>query len=563
MLKQGLLLTVLLQWSALLYAQQQKPNIVWIVCEDISPFIGAYGNKELRTPNIDRLAQEGVRYNHVYTTAGVCAPSRSAIITGMYPTSIGTHHMRTAGNPKYQPVPPYAAVIPEYVKCFPEYLRKAGYYCSNNSKQDYQFEPPVTVWDENGPTASFRSRGESAPFFSIFNFAITHESMLFPRKDSLLVDPASVTVPPIYLDTKSVRYDIARLYSNIMIMDRQVGELIQMLKDDGLYDNSIIFFYADHGGALPWMKREVLERGTHIPMIIRFPRGKNAGTVNEELISTVDLAPTVLSLAGIKIPSYMHGQDFLGTQKPKMPRKYVYAARDRMDTEYDRVRMVRDIRYRYLYNYTPDKPYYQDIEFRLAITMMKEMLEMNEKGQLDLNQARWFKPKPVEELYDVNNDPYELVNLAANKEYSLKLIELRTALQQWTKKFGDMADSPEREMIQKMWNGKDVPPVTAAPEVIKTKSGVKLSCGTSGASIGYRIADRSPETKTSVVQSWDFEVLSGNVKNGTRLRAQQIWKVYDGETITLQQGDTLKINAMRIGYKATGAEYVNGVLLKR
>ncbi len=182
------------------FGQKEKPNILWITCEDISPFISAYGDKVVKTPNIDQLAKEGVRYTKVYTTAGVCAPSRSSIITGMYQTSIGTQHMRTMGiDPKYMPpgVPSYSAVIPDYVKCFPEYLRKAGYYTTNNEKQDYQFEAPVTVWDENGPAASYRNRPPGKPFFSIFNFFITHESQIFSRKDSLLVDEKASNHPSI------------------------------------------------------------------------------------------------------------------------------------------------------------------------------------------------------------------------------------------------------------------------------------------------------------------------------------------------------------------------------
>src|SRR5882724_8216098 len=405
-------------------AQQKKPNIIWIVCEDISPFISAYGNKEIKTPNIDQLAKEGVRYNYVYTTAGVCAPSRSSIITGMYQTSIGTMHMRTIGDPKYQPVPSYSAVIPDYVKCFSQILRKAGYYCTNNEKQDYQFIPPVTVWDENGPAASFRNRPKEKPFFSVFNLAITHESMLWIRKDSFLVDPDKLSVPPIYPNTITAKQGIARLFTNIEIMDKQVGEIIQMLKDDGLYNNTIIFFYSDHGGALPWMKREILERGTHIPFVVRFPGGKNAGTVNNDLVSSVDFAPTILSLAGINVPSYMQGQAFLGTEKSKRPRKYVFAGRDRMDTEYDRVRMVRDTRYRYIYNYMPEKKYYQDIEFRLSIHLIKEIIQWRDEKKLDAVQASWFKTKPVEELYDVETDPYELNNLVHDPLYADKLKEM-------------------------------------------------------------------------------------------------------------------------------------------
>lgn len=545
-------------------SQPKRPNILWITCEDISPFISAYGDKLVKTPNIDQLAKEGILYTHVYTTAGVCAPSRSAIITGMYQTSIGTQHMRTLNGPEFKVVPSYSAVIPEYVKCFPEYLRMAGYYCSNNEKQDYQFEPPVTVWDENGPAASFRNRPQGKPFFSVFNFYMTHESQLFIHKDTLLVDGNQVTVPPIYPDTKTVRYDMAHMLSNIEMMDREVGELLQMLKEDGLYDNTIIFFYSDHGGTLPWMKREVLERGTHIPLVIRFPGAANAGSINTDLISAVDFAPTVLSLAGIPVPHYMQGQAFLGTQKANSPRKYVYAARDRMDTEYDRVRMVRDKQYRYLYNYMPEKPYYQNIGFRLNIPMMKEILILKQQGKLDSVQLSWFKTKPFEELYAVEQDPYELHNLSSDPRYMSKLVELRMAFQTWTKQVGDMGNIPEREMVKQMWNGKDQPPVTATPEVIESTNGVKLTCQTKGASIGYRIIKAGADQKPAQhrIQSWDYGFTSGR-KNGGMQAAPPVWEVYQGEIIPLGKGDTLQVNAMRIGYKAAIVNYKEGDVLTK
>ncbi len=537
-----------------------KPNIIWIVCEDISPYIGAYGDSEVKTPNIDGLAREGIRYTHAYTTAGVSAPSRSSIITGMYPTSIGTQHMRTGGNPKYQPVPPYSAVIPEYVKCFPEYLRSAGYYCTNNEKQDYQFTPPVTVWDENGPAASFRNRPDGKSFFSVFNFFITHESQLFSRHDSLLVNPDSVSVPLIYPDTRVVRHDIARMLTNIERMDAEVGELLQMLKEDNLYDNTIIFFYSDHGGTLPWMKREVLERGTHIPLIIRLPGARNGGTVNDELVSAVDFAPTILSLAGISIPAYLQGQAFLGSQKAKLPRKYVFAARDRMDTEYDRVRMVRNKNFRYLYNYSPEKPYYQNIEYRLSIPMMKELLELRDEGKLNKIQMAWFSTKPVEELYDVANDPFETHNLAYDPRYSDKLTELRSAFKEWNDKVGDLSNMTEKEMIRMMWNGQNEPPVTDIPEIIKTKKGLKIQCKTPGASVGYRIikAGIAGEPDLHVVQTWDMKFASGIIRNGSRMPAAPVWNVYKGEDIQTADNDTLRINSMRIGYKPTIVTYVNG-----
>ncbi|MDQ3844673.1 MAG: sulfatase [Bacteroidota bacterium] len=547
-------------------AQQKKPNILWITCEDISPYIGAYGNEIIKTPNIDQLAKEGVRYTHAYTTAGVCAPSRSAIITGMYQTATGAQHMRTMSNmgastKKDSVIQPYAVVVPEFVKCFPEYLRKAGYYCTNNEKQDYQFIAPYTVWDENSPAASYRNRPKDKPFFSVFNFFITHESQIFRRKDSLLVKEDEVSVPPIFPDTKIVRHDMARLFTNIERMDQQVSELLQMLKDDGLYDSTIIFFYSDHGGALPWMKRELLERGTHIPFIVRFPGGKNAGTVNDELISGVDFAPTVLSLAGVPIPKYMQGQAFLGTQKAKAPRKYVYAARDRMDERYDRVRTVRDKRYSYLYNYMPELPYYQDIAFRRQIPMMNEILKLRDEGKLDSIQMSWFKTKPVEELYDVQNDPYHLHNLANDPRFKTKLIELRTAFQNWTKKVGDMGSIPEMEMIKQMWNGGNEPPATEMPEVIQATGGVKLSCKTKGASIGYWIekGGKKEQPEMHTVTSWDMSVILFNaVKNGQQLPAQTVWQVYNGEVIQLGKGDALHVHALRIGYKPAFVDYADG-----
>ncbi len=552
-----LLLTVGLA-AALLPARQRRPNILWITCEDISPYLGAYGDQLVKTPNLDQLARAGVRYTRAFTTAGVCAPSRSTIITGMYATSIGTHQMRTIGDPKYQPVPSYSAVVPEDVRCFPEYLRKAGYYCTNNEKQDYQFIPPVSVWDENGPAASYRNRPAGKPFFAVFNFFITHESQIFGRTDALLLDSSKITVPPYYPDTKTVRHDMDRLFTNIERMDAQVGELIRQLKKDGLYDQTVIFFYSDHGGALPWMKREILERGTHIPLIVRFPGAKNAGDVNDDLVSAVDFAPTVLSLAGVRVPASMQGQAFLGPQAVKTPRKYVFAARDRMDTEYDRVRMVRDKTFRYLFNYMPEKPYYQNIEYRLNIPMMKEFLALRDAGKLDSNQAAWFKTKPVEELYDVQNDPHELRNLAADPAYQGKLSELRSAFQTWTRTVGDLGAVPEKEMIRRMWNGGDQPPATAAPEFMRTTAGCRIVCATKGASVGYRILKKGVrlEIPQRVVQSWDFSATARQVKNGDLRPAPAVWEAYNGGDITLSPGDTLRANAMRIGYKAATGEFV-------
>lgn len=540
-------------------SSNNKPNIVWIVCEDISPFLGAYGYKTVKTPNIDQLAKEGIRYNLAFTTAGVCAPSRSAIITGMYPVSIGTQHMRTRGPVGTVPesVPGYSAIIPEYVKGFPEYLRIAGYFTTNNEKNDYQFEVPVTVWDENHAAASYRNRPKDKPFFSVFNIQITHESQL-ARTDSLTVDPRSVEVPPIYPDTKIARHDIARALTNIEIMDGYVGEIIKQLKDDSLYDNTIIFFYSDHGGPLPWMKREVIDRGTHIPLIIRMPGGKDGGTENNDLVSEVDFAPTVLSLAGVKIPSHLQGQAFLGEQKGRTPRKYIYAARDRMDTEYDRVRSVRDKQFLYVYNYMPELPWYQKIDYRIRMSaMMREILELNDQGNLNPYTKAWFNtPKDIEELYDTKADPWQLHNIANDPKYKDKLNEMRSAYKNWLKDVGDMSHVSEAEMVAKWWNHKDKPPVTATPVITKEKKGVRITCSTVGASIGYRIilSGQSDEKTKRVIVTWDGRRTNG--KNGTEIEVQPSWEVYTGNGIPLNKGDKLIVTAMRIGYDASTAEYV-------
>lgn len=521
-----------------------QPNILWITCEDMSPHLASFGDKEVKTPNLDQLAAEGVRYSHVYSTAGVCAPSRSSIITGMYQTSIGTQHMRTlqadAGNQGYSQLKSYSAVIPPDVRCFPEYLRKAGYYTTNNDKQDYQFLPPVTVWDESSRKAHWRNRprggdglngdGQEKPFFSIFNLMITHESQLWSREtEPLLIKLEDVAIPVYYPDTKTVRHDIARHLSNVMRMDSIVGTIIKQLKDDGLYDNTIIFFYSDHGDALPFVKREVYDRGLRVPMIVRIPEkfrvkgSKPAGSIDNQLISFVDLAPTILSLAKIPLPSYLQGQAFLGPHQASSPRKYIFAARDRMDIQVDRVRAIGDGRYKYYRNFMPEKPYYQDLVYRKSIPMVREMLQLRDEGKLNATQMMWFrKTKPTEELCDTQTDPNEFTNLVDNPNYKVKLTELRGQMDAWLKKVGDKGAEPEAEMLKTMWNGHSEAPKTADPELVQVGNMVSIRCATPGASVGYVL------------------------KHGAE--QANVWRVYNGKKITVEPGDSLRVMAQRIGY---------------
>lgn len=545
-----------------IYAQDTKhPNIIWITCEDTSPYIASFGDKVVKTPNIDALAKDGVKYTSTYTIAGVCSPSRAGLITGMHPISIGAQHMRTKS--RYEGVPYYDAVLPANVKAFPEYLRASGYYTSNNSKEDYQFEEPVTVWDESSPAGSYTNNKDAKPFFSVYNFFITHESqvMKYPENLTVSTEQARADLPSFYMDTPTSRKDVANMLTHIETMDKQVGDLIEQLKRDGVYENSYIFFFSDHGGNLPWMKRELLERGTHIPFIIKHPKSEYKGSTITNLISSIDFAPTVLSLAGIEPPQYLHGKAFLGKYASKEQNQYVYAARDRMDQHYERVRAVRDTHFRYIYNYNPQLPKYQDILYRKGIPVMKEILQMKEEGKIT-NQylLDWFKaPKGVEELYNVSEDPEELHNLINDPKYTLKLNELRVAYNNWISRVGDLSYMEEKDMVENyMWKGKKEVPKTEALKMIQTKEGLLLLAPTEGTSIGYRIIKKG-EVETlekHTIQTWDASVLLGKDKNGTVIDAPLSWNVYQGEILKLKKGDNLLINAMRIGYEPYTTTYI-------
>lgn len=539
---------------------QDKPNIVWIVCEDISPYIGAYGDATVRTPNIDHFASEGMLYNRVYTTAGVCSPSRSAIITGMNQISIGAPHHRTKNNPRLMPegVPGYSAVPPPEVKAFPEFLRAAGYYTSNNAKEDYQFEDPVTVWDDSSVGATYQNRTAGQPFFSVFNIAVTHESFIINPPDSLFYNPSGISLPMFYENTLQIRYDMAALYTRIEQMDKDFGEIIKQLKADGVYDNSNVIFYSDHGGTLPWTKREILERGTRIPFIVKYPSGKWRGTVNNDLISSIDFAPSMMSIAGIPAPAYLQGKAFLGPLADNVKNDYVFHARDRMADKYDRVRSVTDGTFRYVYNFNPELPKYQDLAYRNQIPSMKEILEMKDADEIDNPYLLdWFKaPKPQEELYYTAKDPDEVHNLANNLHYSTKKEELKKALFIWLEEVGDVAEISEREMVNQWWHGKNQPPKTGAANISRVANGVRLHSNTGGASIGYRIFEGAVKDTTLMhtIKTWDFQFYMPH-DSSTTVEVPKPWKVYTGGVVPLKKGQVIQVNAHRIGYRPTETSY--------
>lgn len=427
----------------------ERPNIVWLSCEDISPHLGCYGDPHATTPNIDQLAAEGVRYTHAFVTAGVCAPCRSGIITGMYQTTIGTQHMRST------------AMLPEHVKPFTIYLRGAGYYCTNNSKTDYQFKHPKATWDESSGKAHWRNRtDQDQPFFSVFNFTECHESGIASDSKYAKVtkglakhDPQSLTtLPPYYPDTPDVRADWARYYDVVTAMDQRVGEIIDQLKEDGLYEDTIVIYWSDHGVGLPRAKRWLYDSGIHVPLVVRVPdkykqlEPGGSGTTSDRLVSLMDLGPSTLSLAGVQAPEHMQGQAFLGSlQSPA--RKYVYGARDRMDERYDIIRAVRDRRFKYIRNYEPFKAYYQYINTAEQGRLMREIRRVAAEGALP-PAARLFMSanKPVEELYDCEADPHELNNLATEPDHQEVLVRLRDAHMNWVIETKDLGLIPEPEI---------------------------------------------------------------------------------------------------------------------
>ena len=520
----------------------QKPNILWLTCEDISPMLSMYGDVTAKTPNLDKLASESLIFTEAYTTVGVCSPSRSSIITGQYPISIGTHQMRTGrdvfgwGSRKYDgkseakdingaPIPHHSVVTPPETKCFTEYLRAEGYFCTNNYKTDCQFAIPVTAFDENSKEAHWKNRAEGQPFFSIFNHDVTHESKTWMHKDSAMtVDPASVPLPPYFPDTKTVRKDVARVYSNIELLDHQIGAKLAELEAAGLLEHTIIFFFSDHGGPLPRGKRAHYISGLRVPMMIRLPDQLQKKYVNE-LISFVDLAPTVLSLAGIEIPKQIQGQAFLGKQKAKIPRSYIFGSGDRFDEYSDRIRSVISKDFVYVKNYHTNLPAYKDVAYRKNIDMTNELLEMNANGELNEEQAYWFRTNKVkEEFYVRATDAYQLHNLVNNKKYKKQKKEMCKALKKWQKEIGDVGAIAEKEYLAQRWkNG--VQPQTNRPTIQEGNGRVTLTCTTEGASIAYLISK---------------EEITPTLDSG--------WQLYK-EPLKLAKGDQLYVMGTRLGFK--------------
>ncbi len=414
------------------------PNILWIVSEDNSPWLGSYGDQMATTPRLDALAADGIRYTRAYSNAPVCAPSRAALITGAYPIAFGTEHMRSSFK------------TPAEIRFYPSYLREAGYYTSNNYKKDYNTDDRPDAWDESSREASYRNRAEGQPFFHITNLNVTHESRLHRGSTAQNHDPAAVQLAPNHPDTAEARNDYAVYYDRLEDMDTEVGEILDQLEAEGLADSTIVFYYSDHGGAVAGTKRFLTEGGLHVPMMVRVPEqyrhllGYNAIDTVDRPVSFVDLPATLMHIAGIELPEQMVGTSIL--QKSDI--QYVFAYGGRMDERSNLVRSVNDGQYRYTRNYLPHRPYGRRLEFLWNAPLMQSWASEYEAGNLNADQSAFFEPREAEELYNIEEDPFELVNLAEQPEYAAKLKELSGALTDWQLEQRDAGLIPEAMLTE-------------------------------------------------------------------------------------------------------------------
>ncbi len=456
------LLTLLLLTLTCQFTQAADlPNILWITSEDNGKELGCYGDKYSVTPNIDGLAAKGFRYTNCSSTAPVCAPARTTIISGVYPPATGGQHMRSH-------VP-----MPAEFKMYPQFLREAGYFCTNNSKEDYNVEKPGEVWHESSRNAHWKHREGDQPFFAIFNLTISHEgkirSELRPghldpapnrEREALLQsfksktshDPKQVRLPPYHPDTPEVRKDWARYYDLLTMMDDLTGRILAEVEKAGLADDTIVFYYGDHGAGMPRHKRWTYQSGLSVPLIVHFPekwkhlapKDYKVNGESDRLVGFIDLAPTLLSIIGVEPPEWMQGNAFAGKFQTGEP-KYSHGFRDRMDERIDCVRQTRSKKYSYLKNYLPHKQWGQYIRFMFVMPTTQVWHDMFHKGKLNEVQSQFWKTKPAEELYDLENDPHEIKNLANDPAHADALAEMRAAHAEWSSRVKDIGLLPEYE----------------------------------------------------------------------------------------------------------------------
>ncbi len=502
----------------------KPPNILWLSIEDTGRQVQPY-DAYARTPNIARLAREGAAFLNAFSHSPVCAPTRSGIVTGMYPTSIGTHHMRSD------------MVPPPFVKAFPEYLRRLGYYTTNNSKTDYNFPAPTSAWDESGRNAHWKNRPDKEqPFFAVFNYGRSHEGSVRRQFAARGADPANgihdaakLILPPYYPDTPKVREAWAAYYDAVTQTDRTIGEMLRELEDAGITEETVVVFWGDHGVGLARGKRWLYDSGVRVPLIARWPGKIEPGSVRADFVQFLDLAPTMIAVAGGEPPGHMHGRVILGENQGPEP-EYLYHARDRMDERYDMIRAVRNKRYLYLRNFESHKPWVQFMRTPSQGPIYQELGRLKREGGLDRQTGAFMgDTKPFEELYDTVADPHQVRNLVADGGYAAVLEELRGELTAWMQRTGDRGLIPEPELYRAMYprGGRETMPQPQAEKSARTDGSLEIAIRSSaaGASLVYRIAGETESDR---------------------------WLLYRRPVI-LKKGQTLHAAAVRLGYNDSPA----------
>lgn len=452
-IRQGLI--VLCCLASLLQAEDQtRPSFLFLIADDMSPNLGCYGDPDAKTPNLDAFAASSIRYTRAFSAAGVCATSRSALITGMHPSSLGTQHMRSK------------IKLPDDIRPFPVALREAGYFCVNRGKEDFNFDTKADVWDaKQWKKADWTRRAEGQPFFAIYNYLDTHESRLWEGSETVLVDqtklgddqrhaPDKVTLPKWLPDDARVRKEWARYQDLVSLMDDQyIGPMLRHLEKTGVADDTIVFFFSDHGAPFPRAKQWITEAGTRVPLLIHFPEKwkhlapSGPGTTSDQLVSLMDLGPSILSLAGIDVPDSTDGRAFLG-EGAALPRETLVFTRDRMDERVDFIRTMRDKRYRYTRNFLPLVPAFPWLTYMEKLESSKEFRRLQETGNEGRFSTFLARTKPGEELYDLEADPDEFTNLATDSAHGEALKRLRDELSRWTLETRDSGFLPEQQLMK-------------------------------------------------------------------------------------------------------------------
>lgn len=470
----------------------ETQSVVWLVCEDQSLFLPLYGDSTAHMPNLCSLAEEGTVFDKFFAVAPVCSPSRSSIITGIQPALMGTLHMRAfqankSGLNPHTGLPFYSAPAPTGIRPFTEYLREEGVYCTNNSKEDYNFETPPLAWDASSSRAHWRNRSDGQPFFSVFNFNVTHESQIWRRQDTLCqISEDSVSIPELIPSENAVKSDIVTNYCNLEELDRQIGEVLEELKEDELYESTTIVFFSDHGGPFPRFKRAPTDAGLRVPLVIKWGDSVNSTARNEGLFSFLDLAPSVLEWFGIDAGTSLPGLPILPSSTGH---EAVYASADRFDGHLNRSRTVRTSNWRLRRNDFQNKPAGMDISYR---RQMNTMRVIDSLAQQNIEPwATWrLKPQPKWELYHSSEDIWEIENLSQDSRYSDTLHFLKNLLGEAFPTNQDFGHVEEEELIE-MFKKKIETEELTLPHLIAKGEFLEVFHEDPNVSIGWRIDSES------------------------------------------------------------------------